>query len=233
VGRDVNGDGYLEPSEQNQPPPDFSGRKDGVPAGYAEVAGAEGVELPQGLPERALGLENVSRRLDEDGWTRERYDRAREHEFRVFEIESANARAFESRASRVGRAGLIQVKAASCSIGHNDGHGGDAMINVFNDVPYKDTGMGNRKLVDEKSLLVMQIALRPEQMVPLHEANSNAHMLVLEGELVVTLAGDETSVKRGDLLPIAFKTPMTIRNSGASPATFLMLKAPHPSEMPS
>lgn len=105
------------------------------------------------------------------------------------------------------------------------------MRNVFEDVPYKDGGMGNRKLVDEKHLLVMQIALRPEQVVPLHEANSNVHLLVLEGELVVTLAGVEHPARRGDLLPVAFKTPMTIRNPGGEDATFLVLKTPNPSEM--
>ena len=105
------------------------------------------------------------------------------------------------------------------------------MRNVFEDVPYKDGGMGNRKLVDEKSLLVMQIALRPGQVVPLHEANSNVHLLVLEGEVVATLAGTEHAARRGDLVPVAYKTPMTLRNPGAADATFLVLKAPNPSEM--
>lgn len=103
--------------------------------------------------------------------------------------------------------------------------------NVFEDVPYNDSGMGYRKLVDEKSFQVMQIALRPVQAVPQHNANSNVHLLVLEGEVVVTLAGQENPLKRGDLLPVAFKTPMAIRNSGQTDATFFVLKTPNPSEM--
>lgn len=105
------------------------------------------------------------------------------------------------------------------------------MRNVFEDVPYKDGGMGNRKLVDERHLLVMQIALRAGQAVPQHEANSNVQLLVLEGELVVVLAGSELRAGKGSLVPVAFKTPMSIRNAGAGDATFLVLKAPNPSEM--
>jgi quercetin dioxygenase-like cupin family protein len=105
------------------------------------------------------------------------------------------------------------------------------MRNVFEDVPYKDGSMGNRKLVDEKHLLVMQIALRPGQAVPEHRANSNVHLLVLEGELTVTLAGSQQLASRGALVPVAFETPMTISNSGPGDATFLVLKTPNPSEM--
>ena len=103
--------------------------------------------------------------------------------------------------------------------------------NVFEDVPYKDESMGHRKLVDEKSFLVMQIALRPGQAVKEHNANSNVHLLVLEGEVVATLAGQEHPLERGDRLQVAFKTPMAIRNSGQTDATFLVLKTPNPSEM--
>ena len=41
---------------------------------------------PVGLPVKALGLKNVYRHYEADGTLRERYDRAREHEFRVVEL---------------------------------------------------------------------------------------------------------------------------------------------------
>ena len=106
----------------------------------------------------------------------------------------------------------------------------DVAANVLKDVPYNEGSMGKRKLVDEKYLLVMQAALKPEQMVPQHDANSNVHLLILEGEVVVNLDGKDITAAKGDLLPVANKTPMNIKNKSASNATFLIIKAPHPSK---
>ncbi len=105
------------------------------------------------------------------------------------------------------------------------------MMNVLENVPYCNDKMGNRKVVDEKHLLVMQIALKPGQSVPQHNANSNVHLLVMRGVLTVHLNSVDHQVKEGDLLPVAYQTPMIIRNTGSDDATLLVLKTPHPSEM--
>ena len=105
------------------------------------------------------------------------------------------------------------------------------MKNVLNDIPYADDHMGKRQLVDEKHLLVMQVALKPGQQVPQHNANSNVHLLIVEGQIIVTLEGVETVATKGDLLPVAYKTPMSIRNASEENASFLILKTPNPSEM--
>lgn len=105
-------------------------------------------------------------------------------------------------------------------------------MNVLENVPYEDGQLGKRKVVDQKPLLIMQIALKPGQAVPQHPANSNVHVLVLEGNLKVTLDGKEYTATKGDLLPVAFKTPMAILNTGTVNATFLVIKTPNPSEMP-
>ena len=110
--------------------------------------------------------------------------------------------------------------------------GAESMTNVLEGVPYVETGMGRRKLVDEKHLLIMQAALTPGQTVPPHEANSNVHILVLDGEIVLTLNGKAQPALRGALVPVAFRTPMSIRNASTSNATFLIIKTPNPSEMP-
>lgn len=95
-------------------------------------------------------------------------------------------------------------------------------MNVLENTPYNDNKMGNRKLVDEKHLLVMQIALRLGQSVPQHNANSNVHLLVVRGDdLTVNLDGADNQVKEGDLLPVAYQTPMIITNTGSIDATFL------------
>jgi quercetin dioxygenase-like cupin family protein len=104
-------------------------------------------------------------------------------------------------------------------------------MNVFENIPYREEGMGRRKLVDEKHLLVMQIALKPGQSVPVHDANSNVHLLVLEGSLSIELNGLDTDARKGDILPVAFKTSMSIRNISEENSSFLVIKTPNPSEM--
>ena len=105
------------------------------------------------------------------------------------------------------------------------------MKNVFEGIPYTDGHMGKRQLVDEKHLLVMQVALQPGQQVPQHNANSNVHLLIIEGQVIVTLDGKDTGAVKGTLLPIAIQTLMSIRNDSQENASFLILKSPNPSEM--
>jgi quercetin dioxygenase-like cupin family protein len=103
--------------------------------------------------------------------------------------------------------------------------------NVLADIPYADGQMGKRKLIDGKDLFVMQIALKPGQQVPQHNANSNVHLLILEGEVIVTLDGKDTLAAKGDMIPVAFKTLMSVRNASKGNASFLNIKSPNPSEM--
>jgi quercetin dioxygenase-like cupin family protein len=109
--------------------------------------------------------------------------------------------------------------------------GGEPIKNVLNNIPYADDQIGKRQLVDEKHLLVMQVALKPGQQVPQHNANSNVHLLIVEGRIIVTLEGKDTVAAKGDILPVAFKTLMSIRNASEENASFLILKSPNPSEM--
>jgi quercetin dioxygenase-like cupin family protein len=106
-------------------------------------------------------------------------------------------------------------------------------VALLDQVPYQDQGMGSRKIADEKHVLMMQAALKPGQKVPEHKANSNVHIVVLKGAVVVNLAGADVAVKEGDLLPIAFGTQMHIRNESQENATLLIVKTPNPSEMKS
>ena len=105
------------------------------------------------------------------------------------------------------------------------------MENVLKNIPYQDEKMGSRKLVDEKYLLLMQAALKPGQSVPQHNANSNVHILVVRGEIVINLDGTESLAGEGALLPVGHQTPMNIRNQSVRDASFLIIKTPNPSEM--
>jgi quercetin dioxygenase-like cupin family protein len=104
-------------------------------------------------------------------------------------------------------------------------------INILKDIPYRDGGMGKRKLVDEDYLLVMQAALKPGQMVPQHNADSNVRIIIIRGEVVVDLAGEKIKASEGDIVPATPGTPMNIVNRSEEDATFLIIKTPHPRMM--
>lgn len=104
------------------------------------------------------------------------------------------------------------------------------MKNVYQEVPYQQDRMGRRELVHEKDLLLMQLALQPGQAVPAHKANSNVHLLVLQGRIEADLDGQLHRLSNGDLQPVAAGTPMQIKNDGTENAMFLVLKTPSPSE---
>jgi len=55
--------------------------------------------------------------------------------------------------------------------------------------------------------------------------------LIMRGALTVNLNGVDHQAKEGDLLPVAYQTPMTVKNTGTDNATFLVFKTPNPSEM--
>ena len=85
--------------------------------------------------------------------------------------------------------------------------------------------------MDQPYLLLMQAALQPGQAVPQHNADSNVHLVIMEGEVVVNLSGKEVPARRGDLVPVAPGTPMNIQNRSSANATFLIVKTPHPREL--
>jgi quercetin dioxygenase-like cupin family protein len=110
-------------------------------------------------------------------------------------------------------------------------NGEQKMTNLIESAPYSDNKMGKRKLVDAKHLLMMQAALKPGQMVPQHNANSNVHIIVLDGQVTINLSGNVINARKGDLVPVALNTPMNIKNDSTENATFLIVKTPNPSEM--
>lgn len=125
--------------------------------------------------------------------------------------------------------GLLTAMCAVLVIGIN-ATADEPMKNVFSDIPYADGQMGRRQLVDTKPIQIMQVALKPGQQVPPHNANSNVHLLIVEGQVIVTLDGKDTAAAKGDIVPVAFKTPMSVRNASKENASFLILKTPNPSE---
>lgn len=104
-------------------------------------------------------------------------------------------------------------------------------INVLEEIPYREEGMGRRRLVEEDYLLLLQAALQPGQAVPVHKADSNVHILVVEGELSITLNGTEVIATTGDIVPSSPGTEMTIVNRSKKNTSFLIFKTPHPRKL--
>jgi quercetin dioxygenase-like cupin family protein len=126
---------------------------------------------------------------------------------------------------------LIMLSMIMCMSISAQTAGGDEIQNLLASPPYSDTEMGSKMLVNQTYLLMMQAALKPGQMVPQHNANSHVHIIVLEGSVVINLAGKDIPAKKGDLVPIAFKTPMNIKNKSQEKATFIIIKTPNPNQM--
>ena len=105
------------------------------------------------------------------------------------------------------------------------------MKNLLKTAPYTDDGMGRQNLVDEPHCLMIHVALKPGQRVPQHNANSNVHIVVLEGAIVLNMDGQDVGATRGDFVPVAHKTAMNIRNNSDANATFIVIKTPNPSQM--
>ncbi|HOJ88904.1 MAG TPA: hypothetical protein PLP64_09035 [Pseudothermotoga sp.] len=104
-------------------------------------------------------------------------------------------------------------------------------MNVLKDIPYCDENMGRRKIVDQKEVLIMQIALKPGQVVPEHNANSNVHLLILKGSVVLTVDGTSKRLQEGDIQPVQYQALMSIKNDGTENSTFLVIKTPNPNQI--
>lgn len=88
-----------------------------------------------------------------------------------------------------------------------------------------------KRLADAPEAQVNLVCLPPNQALPAHNANSNVRLLVLRGELSITLEGQRSSLAFHEMAPVAFGTFMQIANETAEDAAFLVIKTPNPSEM--
>jgi len=89
-------------------------------------------------------------------------------------------------------------------------------------------GVDVRHLFDSEHLQVVEICLMPQESLRKHITPVDVCFYVLEGVGVVEI-GDETAVVSADTLVESPKgIPHRLRNEGASPFRFLVLKTPGP-----
>ncbi len=86
-------------------------------------------------------------------------------------------------------------------------------------------------LIDEKYLQINQVCLEPGQQVHHHNANSNVTLTAVYGEGTFQVGGEMAKMGPGRLLRVPFQSPMSIKNESKERLAFLVIKAPHPSEI--
>ena len=96
---------------------------------------------------------------------------------------------------------------------------------------FKKEDRGFANLIDEKYLQINQVCLEPGQQVPHHNANSNVTLTVVYGEGTFQVGGEIAKMGLGKILRVPFQSPMSIKNESKERLAFLVIKAPHPSEM--
>ena len=105
------------------------------------------------------------------------------------------------------------------------------IINLKEREVFKKEGRGFANLIDEKYLQMNQVCLETGQEVPHHSANSNVTLTVVYGEGTFQVGSEITKMGPGKFLCVPFQSPMSIKNESKERLAFLVIKAPHPSEM--
>jgi len=84
-----------------------------------------------------------------------------------------------------------------------------------------------QRLADSDGARINFVRLKAHRSLPAHNTNSNVRLLVLEGEITLTVADEEDSLGVCEMAGIAFDTPMQIRNLGDREAAFVVIEAPN------
>ena len=85
------------------------------------------------------------------------------------------------------------------------------------------------KVIQDDNLDYVHMLFNTDERLPIHYANSNVYMTVLQGTLSIALNEQETAVyQAGSLLKIPYKTKMNVRNMHDDLVELIVIKAPSP-----
>ena len=85
------------------------------------------------------------------------------------------------------------------------------------------------KVIQDDNLDYIHMIFNQDEGLPIHTANSNVYMTVLQGTLSIGL--NEEKVKAypaGTLLKIPYRTKMNVRNENPETLALIVIKAPSP-----
>lgn len=103
-----------------------------------------------------------------------------------------------------------------------------AKLNLTNDI---EGDFSLQQISDTDELQLNFVRLKAGASLPAHNTNSNVRLLVLEGELTVTLNDLKHHLPPHNTVAAAYNTPMQIQNLGDKDAAFLVIKTPNPRMM--
>jgi len=85
------------------------------------------------------------------------------------------------------------------------------------------------KVIQDDNLDYIHMRFNRDEGLPLHYANSNVYMTVLQGTLSIGLNDQEIKVYHaGTLLKIPYKTKMNVNNRHEELLELIVIKAPSP-----
>ena len=88
------------------------------------------------------------------------------------------------------------------------------------------------KLIEDDNVAINHMILRNSEALPLHHANSNVYMIVVRGEVTLSLDEQEAhAYPAGSIVLIPYQTRMDVSNRGEAILELFVVKAPSPKHM--
>jgi quercetin dioxygenase-like cupin family protein len=88
------------------------------------------------------------------------------------------------------------------------------------------------KIVSTDDVQIIHMIFPKGEGTPKHYTNTNAHIMVVKGEMTLTLEDQEPKVyPAGTVIYLPFNTKMLAQNLTSDILEFFVIKAPHPSKI--
>lgn len=100
-------------------------------------------------------------------------------------------------------------------------------INIDAQIEFGDTFI-RKNLADIPELQMNLVTLPAGQSLPAHNAQSSVRLLVLQGELMVSLDGEIVRLQTHEMADATIGTPMQIMSRSDMNTAFLVIKTPNP-----
>lgn len=84
------------------------------------------------------------------------------------------------------------------------------------------------KLIATEEVMINHFIFNKDQGLPVHMANSNVYMIILQGNLSLKLDDIDQDFASGQILTIPYGKMMHVRNTGDLVLELFVIKAPHP-----
>ena len=85
------------------------------------------------------------------------------------------------------------------------------------------------RIIEDENVAINHMILNQGEALPTHNANSNVYMIVVRGEISLSLGEQDThSYPKGNIVCIPHKTHMRVFNAGTETTEIFVIKAPSP-----